>query len=260
MAMDAIKLKQATRKFVEHWTFRLRGADISTVRSCPEIMERIRKVREFRLASRRESTLRSAGTPALFGAPVELSQNYVALPKVSSENRLYIPIDYLPAEVIPGDKLFVMPNATPYHFGVLTSSVHMAWMRAVCGRMKSDYSYSNTIVYNNFPWPANPGNPVNPVKNTSADSAPQRLCVEKITVTAQTILDARAKYPKASFADLYDPNAMHLAPELVAAHEANDRAVLAAYGLAPDTSEPEIVANLFRLYAEKSNTTSNIGD
>ena len=218
------------------WCLWLKDADISLVRACPEIMSRIRKVREFRLGSKRESTLRSAETPALFGAPVELATDYVALPKVSSENRRYIPMDYLSRNVIPGDKLFVMPDASHYHFGVLMSSVHMAWTRATCGRLKSDYSYSNTIVYNNFPWPL-------------CDSAALR---EKISQTAKGILDARAKYPNATLADLYDSDAMHLAPDLVAAHAANDRAALAAYGLKPDTPEPEIVAHLFKLYAEKT--------
>ena len=128
-----------------------------------------------------------------------------------------------------------MPNATLYHFGVMTSIVHMLWNSAVCGRLETRLSYSNTIVYNNFPWP------------DLRDSASPR---ETISQTAQAILDARAKYPNATLADLYDPDAMHLAPELVAAHEANDRAVLAAYGLKPDTPEPEIVAHLFKLYAE----------
>ncbi|MBQ9417708.1 MAG: transposase, partial [Bacteroidales bacterium] len=131
----------------------LKGADISLIRKCPKVMERIKKVRDFRLQSNRDNTLKAAETPTLFGAPFECESQYVAIPKVSSENRRYIPIDYLPANIIPGDKLFCMQNATLYHFGVLTSSVHMAWMRATCGRLKSDYSYSNTIVYNNFPWP-----------------------------------------------------------------------------------------------------------
>ena len=127
----------------------------------------------------------------------------------------------------------VLPSATLYHFGVLTSSVHMAWMRAVAGRLEMRYRYSAAIVYNNFPWP------------TLCDSAPLR---EKISQTAQTILDVRGKYPDSSLADLYDP--LTMPPDLRAAHTANDRAVLAAYGLAPDTPEPEIVAHLFKLYAE----------
>ena len=127
----------------------------------------------------------------------------------------------------------VIPAASLYHFGVLTSSVHMAWMRVVAGRLKSDYRYSAAIVYNNFPWP------------DLCDSA--SLC-EKISQTAQSILDVRGKYPDSSLADLYDP--LTMPPDLRAAHAANDRAVLAAYGLKPDTPEPEIVAHLFKLYAE----------
>ena len=129
----------------------LLGADPSLLRSCPLVMQRVSKVKEFRLKSNRTSTLKSAETPTLFGAPFECKSNYVAMPKVSSENRKYIPIDYLSSDIIPGDKLFCMQDASLYHFGILTSNVHMAWMRATCGRLKSDYSYSNTIVYNNFP-------------------------------------------------------------------------------------------------------------
>ena len=134
-------------------------------------------------------------------------------------------------DVIASNRVMTMPNATPYLFGVLISIVHMAWMRVVCGRMEMRYCYTPSV-YNNFPWP---DNPVNPVK-------------DKISQTAQSILDARAKYPDASLADLYDP--LTMPPDLRAAHEANDRAVLAAYGLKPDAPEPEIVAHLFKLYAE----------
>ena len=168
---------------------------------------------------------------------------------------MYIPLGYMDASVICGNANLMMPSATLYHFGVLTSSVHMAWMRVVAGRLKSDYRYSAAIVYNNFPWPSlakategkpqNPVNPVNPVQNNLRDSATPR---EKISQTAQAILDVRARYPDSSLADLYDP--LTMPPDLRAAHAANDRAVLAAYGLKPDTPEPEIVAHLFKLYAE----------
>jgi hypothetical protein len=123
------------------------------IRSCPTVMERITKVREFRLASKKPATRAKAETPTLFDDIREPSTDYIALPKVSSENRRYIPIDYLKREVIPGDMLFVLSGSSLYHFGILTSSVHMAWMRTVCGRLKSDYRYSANIVYNNFPWP-----------------------------------------------------------------------------------------------------------
>ena len=154
---------------------------------------------------------------------------YIAIPKVSSQNRRYVPMDFLSGEIIPGDKLFTMPNATFFEFGVLTSNVHMAWMRVVCGRLKSDYSYSNTIVYNNFPWPM----PTDEQKH-------------KIEQTAQGILDARKLYPDSSLADLYDPITMP--QELRKAHTANDRAVMAAYGFSTKMSETDCVAELMKLY------------
>ncbi|MBR5965677.1 MAG: methylase [Treponema sp.] len=211
------------------WCFWLVGANPAELRKCSELMRRVEKVKRFRLASKRESTLRAAETPTLFGAPFISENDYVAIPKVSSEQRRYIPIDYLSKNIIPGDKLFVMPNASLYHFGVLNSNVHMAWMRAVCGRLKSDYSYSNTIVYNNFPW----CNPTDEQKS-------------KIEETAQAILDARSKYPDSSLADLYDETFMP--PELRKAHQANDRAVMAAYGFSTKMTESECVAELFKMY------------
>ena len=135
----------------------------------------------------------------------------------------------MPKDVISTDANMVLPNTTLYHFGVLTSNVHNAWMRAVCGRLKSDYRYSNTIVYNNFPWP-------NPTEEQKA----------KIEETAQAILDARAKYPDSSLADLYDETVMP--PELRKAHQANDRAVMAAYGFSTKMTESECVAELFKMY------------
>ena len=205
------------------------GANPTELRKCHEIMRRVENVRKFRLASKRSSTLRAAEMPTLFGAPFECESDYIAIPKVSSENRSYVPIDYLPKEIIPGDKLFVMQRVSIYHFGILTSNVHMAWMRAVCGRLKSDYSYSNTIVYNNFPWPT-----------------PSEKQTKKIEQTAQDILDVRANYPNSSLADLYDKNAMP--PELFKAHQTNDRAVMDAYGFDHNMTESQIVAELFKLY------------
>ena len=168
----------------------------------------------------------------LFDEVRECATDYVAIPKVSSENRRYIPIDYLSREVIPGDSVFMMPDSTPYHFGILTSNVHMAWMRTVCGRMKSDYRYSNTIVYNNFPWPT----------PTDAQKA-------KLEETAQAILDARALYPDCSLADLYDEVTMP--PELRKAHQQNDKAVMQAYGFWGNVkTESDCVARLMEMYAE----------
>lgn len=168
----------------------------------------------------------------LFDEVRECTTDYVAIPKVSSENRRYIPMDYLSSTIIPGDKLFMLQNAGLYDFGILTSNVHMSWMRAVCGRLKSDYSYSNTIVYNNFPWPT----------PTDAQKA-------KIEQTAQAILDARALYPDCSLADLYDEATMP--PELRKAHQQNDKAVMQAYGFwGKLNTETECVAELMKMYQE----------
>ncbi len=209
------------------------GIDISRIRRIPPIVERVSKVREYRLASPKAATVKKAATPMLFDEIKNCKTSYVALPKVSSERRYYVPIDWLPKEVVAGDMLFMVPNAGLYEFGVMTSSVHMAWMRAVAGRLKSDYRYSNMVVYNNFMWP-------------QADEA----LSQKIEKTAQQILDARKLYPQSSFADLYDP--LFMPPELQKAHQANDKAVLEAYGLKSDASESDIVAHLFKLYEEKA--------
>ena len=236
----------------------------------PECLKRVEAVRAFRMLSKRASTKKIANKPTRFQTENFPTGNYIAIPEVSSERRRYVPMGYLSPDVICSNKLRLMPDATLYHFGVLMSSVHNAWVMAVCGRLKSDYDYSIKIVYNNFPWPSLQDSktpsvtaacrclaqcarqPEAKARASESNSAPLRLCVEKITQTAQSILDARAKYPDATLAQTYGDK-MYLFPELVAAHEANDRAVLAAYGLKPDTPEPEIVAHLFKLYAEKTN-------
>lgn len=205
------------------------GANPTELKKCPQILKRVENVKIFREKSDRTSTLKAAATPTLFAAPFECKNDYIAIPKVSSEQRRYIPMDYLSKEIIPGDKLFTMQNASLFHFGVMTSNVHNAWMRAVAGRLEMRYSYSNTIVYNNFPW-------CNPTDEQKA----------KIEETAQAILDARAKYPDSSLADLYDETLMP--PELRKAHQANDRAVMAAYGFSTKMTESECVAELFKLY------------
>lgn len=218
------------------YCFWLVGADPTILKRCPAILKRIDAVKEYRLASPKEATRKKAETPMLFDEVRECYTSYVAIPKVSSENRRYVPMEYLPKEIIPGDKLFMMQDATLYNFGILTSNVHMAWMRAVCGRLKSDYSYSNTIVYNNFPWPT--------------PSEQQKVKIEQ---TAQAILDARALYPDSSLADLYDE--LTMPPELRKAHQNNDRAVMDAYGFtkgtAARTSESACVAELMKLYQQK---------
>jgi hypothetical protein len=215
------------------WCFWLVNANPSELKACPLLMKRIDAVREFRLRSSKAATVESAQTPTLFGEMRPCNSDYIAIPKVSSEKRRYVPIEYLKADILAGDKLFQMPHASLYHFGVLTSNVHMGWMRATCGRLEMRYSYSNTIVYNNFPWP-------NPTEEQKA----------KIEKTAQAILDARALYPNATLADLYDD--ITLTPALLKAHQDNDRAVMEAYGWKAGSQfkESMCVAELFKLYQE----------
>ncbi len=206
------------------------NASPAELRKIPPIMERIENVRKLRSESKRAATKKLAYTPTLFG---EIRQpesgTYLLVPSTSSERRRYIPLGFFDSNVISSNANLIVPQASLYHFGVLTSNVHMGWMRAVAGRLKSDYRYSASVVYNNFPWP-------NP---TEAQKA-------KIEQTAQAILDARAKFPDCSLADLYDEAAMP--PELRQAHQENDRAVMAAYGFNIKMSESECVAELFRMY------------
>ena len=209
----------------------LLGANPADLKKCPLIMERIQKVKEMRLASTKEATRKFADYPTRFMELRQPETDYLLIPRVSSEQRRYIPIGYMSKDVISTDANMVLPNASIYHFGILTSNVHNAWMRVVAGRLKSDYRYSNTIVYNNFPWP-----------NPSEEQK------KKIEQTAQTILDARAKYPESSLADLYDETVMP--PELRQAHRANDLAVCQAYGFSQDIikSESKCIAELFKMY------------
>jgi len=196
------------------------------------VLARVKGVREFRLSSKKEATQKWADMPTLFTENRQPDTNYIAVPEVSSGNRRYVPIGFLTPDTICSNKLQLIPNATVYHFGVMMSNVHMAWMRSVCGRLKSDYDYSAKIVYNNFPWPT----------PTDAQKA-------KIEQTAQAILDARALYPDCSLADLYDEVTMP--PELRKAHQQNDRAVMEAYGMSVrETTEASCVAELMRRYQE----------
>ena len=214
------------------WCLWLVDANPAELKKCPRVMKRVRAIQEFRANSVAAGTRKFAATPTLFCQIAQPDTEYIVVPKVSSERRRYVPMGFLPKEVIASDLVFLIPNATLYNFGVLTSNVHMAWMRAVCGRLKSDYRYAKDIVYNNFPWP------------TPTDA--QRAKIEK---TAQAILDARAKYPTCSLADLYDETVMP--PELRTAHQQNDRAVMEAYGFwGKLNSEPECVAELMKMYQE----------
>jgi hypothetical protein len=207
----------------------LKNCSPSELRSMPLTKSRVASVREFRKSSKKQQTQRRADTPHLFAEDRQPCSNYILFPRTSSERRHYLPIGFLSVDVIAGDTI-ILPDATIYHFGVLTSNVHNAWMRVVCGRMKSDYRYSSTLVYNNFPWPT-------PTEEQKA----------KIEQTAQAILDARALYPDSSLADLYDE--LTMPAELRKAHQNNDRAVMQAYGFnIKDMTESKCVAELFRLY------------
>lgn len=203
------------------------GISPSELKKYPLVLNRVEKCRENRLSGAPDRQ-KLAETPTLMREQLN-PDHFVAIPVVSSQRRRYIPIGYLDNSVIAGNKLFIIPDAKLYHFGILESNVHMAWMRVVCGRLKSDYSYSKGLVYNNFPWPS------------PTDSQKQ-----KVEQTAQGVLDARALYPDSSLADLYDP--LTMPPELRKAHQANDRAVMAAYGFSLKMSESDCVAELMKMY------------
>ena len=217
----------------ERWCLWLKGISPKAIQSVPPVLDAIKQVAKMRAESNREATRKLADIPMLFG---EIRQpekgNYLLVPSTSSENRKYIPIGFVNSDIISNNANLIIPNATLYHFGVLTSNVHMAWMRAVCGRLKSDYRYSVNIVYNNFPW-------CTPTEEQKA----------KIEQTAQAILDARALYPDSSLADLYDE--LTMPPELRKAHQANDKAVMQAYGFwGKLNTESECVAELMKMYQE----------
>lgn len=208
------------------------NAKISDIKKYPNVVKRVELCKANRLAMKDKASQKLANTPTTF-RDTNNPETYIAIPMVSSERRRYIPMAYLDSQTIPTNQIQTIPNASIYHFGVLNSNIHNAWMRAVAGRLKSDYRYSKDIVYNNFPWPT----------PTEAQKA-------KIEETAQGILDARALYPDASLADLYDDTFMP--PELRKAHVRNDQAVAAAYGLNKNSpefkSESACVAMLMRMY------------
>ena len=207
----------------------LQNISPDVIKKSPILYERVQNVKAMREASSSETTRQKAMVPNEFFFISQPATEYLMIPRVSSENRRYIPIGFMSPFIIASDACSIVPNATLYHFGVLTSSVHMAWMRVVCGRLKSDYRYSGLIVYNNFPW-----------------CTPTEEQKSKIEETAQAILDARAMSPNCSLADLYDETAM--TPELRKAHQNNDRAVMKAYGFPPSLTEMDVVARLMEMY------------
>ena len=218
------------------WCLWLHDVSPSDIRNLPECMKRVNSVHDYRLESKKAATRAAAATPMSFMEIKRPVGKFLIVPEVSSQRRKYVPLGFSDKEMICSNKVRFVSNATMYHFGILTSNVHMAWMRAVCGRLKSDYSYSINVVYNNFPWPT-------PTEQQKA----------KIEQTAKAILDARALYPDSSLADLYDD--LTMPPELRKAHQANDRAVMDAYGFikgtAARTSESACVAELMKLYQQK---------
>ena len=249
------------------------GANPSELKKMPLVMKRIEACRQMRLASSDKSTQRLAETPTLFREQYN-PKTYIIVPSTSSERRRYIPLGFLDENTISTNLNMIIPDATLYHFGILTSNVHMAWMRAVAGRLKSDYRYSKDIVYNNFPWPVlgdrseKLGSRSEEIRKRNKEIGDRNEEQEansyiltpnfskltpnscemrkRIEQTAQAILDARALYPDSSLADLYDETLMP--PELRKAHQANDRAVMAAYGFSTKMTESECVAELFKLY------------
>ena len=211
------------------WCLWMVGANPNELKKCPTVIKRVESVRAFRAKSVAAATQKSAETPALFQEIRQPNTDYIVVPIVSSECRRYIPIGFLSATTIASDATLIIPNAALYHFGILTSNVHMSWMRAICGRLEMRYRYSKDIVYNNFPWP------------DVTDK--QKAVIEKL---AQAVLDARDMFPFSSLADLYDPRIMP--SELLKAHQALDRAVAALYGLPANMDEPGIVAALMERY------------
>lgn len=231
-----IRLYVGATEFINNktrWCLWLKHASPKDIRDSKILNERVNSVKEFRLASKAKTTNGYAKVPHLFAQITQPEcDSFIIVPNHSSERRRYVPIGFASGEVISSNAVQIIPNAEIYHFGVLTSNVHMAWMRVVCGRIKSDYRYSKEIVYNNFPWPI----------PTDAQKA-------KIEQTAQAILDARALYPDCSLADLYDEVTMP--PELRKAHQQNDKAVMQAYGFwGKLNTETECVAELMRMYQE----------
>lgn len=216
---------------VERYCLWLKDADPAVLRTCTMVMDRVEKVREFRAASSAKTTRDYASKAKLFRQIAQPDGGYLAVPEVSSENRPYIPIAFVSGDVICSNTVQFVPDATPYHFGILSSTMHMAWMRQVCGRLESRYRYSNTLVYNNYPWPS--------------PTPAQRAAIE---TAAQAVLDARASYLSSgsNLADLYDPRSM---PDVLGkAHEALDRAVEKSYRSKGFATERERFEFLFGLY------------
>jgi len=214
---------------IPRWCLWLVDISPSELRMSPQMMSRVEAVKSMRMNSKDAQTRKDASTPSLFQKIRQPEGDYLIIPSVSSERRQFVPIGFIKADVILSNLAYAVPNASVYHFGLLSSTMHNAWMRTVCGRLKSDYRYSAGIVYNNFPWPE--------------ASEKQKGVIE---AAAQGVLDARAKFASSTLADLYDP--LTMPPELTKAHQKLDKAVDAAYGRKVFVSEAERVAFLFERY------------
>lgn len=241
--IDFLKIEPMAEKYIKpfisayeflngykRWCFWLKGANPSELKILPNLLQRIEIVREHRLASSRPATIELAQTPTLFGFISQPNSNYILIPRHSSENREYIPFGFFDKNSIVADSCYCTPDATLFHFGILMSKMHNVWIKNICGRIKSDYRYSNTIVYNNFPWPENP----------------TEKQIKAIEEAAQKVLDTRLEYPNSTLADLYDPLTMPSA--LVKAHNELDKAVDLAYRPQPFTGEANRMVYLFDLY------------
>jgi hypothetical protein len=220
------------------WCLWLVDCPPNELRAMPEVMKRVQAVKVMRLASTKAPTVQLANTPSIFGEIRSTKGNYLLVPRVSSEKRTYIPIGFINEKVIASDAVQVVPTASLFEFGVMTSAMHNAFMRFTCGRLESRYRYSNTIVYNNFPWPGFAGEALSEKHHKAIEQA------------AQCVLDARDQFAGASLADLYDP--LTMPPALLKAHQKLDAAVDAAYqpsgGKKSYASDAERVAFLFELY------------
>ncbi|HWR32849.1 MAG TPA: type IIL restriction-modification enzyme MmeI, partial [Chitinophagaceae bacterium] len=240
---DFLKSEVAAEKYIKpfisaheflngkkRWCLWLKDARPSDLKSMPKVMERIEGVRRSRLESKKAATRKLAEFPTQFEYVSQPDSDYILVPLHTSENRKYIPFGFFNSSHIAANSCSLIPKASLYEFGIISSFVHMVWVKTVCGRIKSDYRYSGTIVYNNYPWPENP-------------TDKQKQAVEE---AAQAVLDARAVFPESSLADLYDPNTMP--PALVKAHQQLDKAVDLCYRPQPFPNETKRIEFLFELY------------
>lgn len=232
-AMEFFRKWIGAEELINHgdkWCLWLGDCPPEKLTKMPQALARVGAVRDFRLKSKSAPTQKLAQTPTRFHVENMPKHNYLVIPRHSSETRVFIPIEYFSPEYVVGDSCLIIPDAKLYHFGILSSAMHMAWVRQVCGRLKSDYRYSSKLVYNNYPWPEKP-------------SEKQVRAVEE---AAQSVLDARKEFPQSTLAHLYNP--LTMPPVLVKAHAALDRAVDAAYRTQPFPTERLRVEFLFSLY------------